>query len=74
LVIEDVIVDPPGKGEVKIRIAATAICHSDIHSFKREHGVPKLSAAGGHEVAGYVDELAEGIYRVWGYVWFKLYK
>jgi D-arabinose 1-dehydrogenase-like Zn-dependent alcohol dehydrogenase len=32
LVIEDVTLDPVGKGDVKIRIAACAICHSDIHS------------------------------------------
>ncbi len=36
LVIEEVTLEPPGKGEVKIRIAATAICHSDIHSIKGE--------------------------------------
>ena len=64
LVIEDVTMDPPGKGEVKIRIAATAICHSDIHSFKGEHGTPKLPAVGGHEVAGYVDEIGEGVTSV----------
>lgn len=34
LVIEEVTLDPPGKGEVKVRVAACAICHSDIHSFK----------------------------------------
>ncbi len=64
LEIEDVTMDPPGKGEVKVRIAATAICHSDIHSFKGEHGVPKLPAVGGHEVAGYVDEVGKDVTSV----------
>ena len=64
LVIEEVTMDSPGKGEVKVRIAATAICHSDIHSFKGEHGTPKLPAVGGHEVAGYVDEVGEGVTSV----------
>ena len=64
LVIEDVTMDSPGEGEVKVRIAATAICHSDIHSFKGEHGEPKLPAVGGHETAGYVDEVGEGVTSV----------
>jgi S-(hydroxymethyl)glutathione dehydrogenase / alcohol dehydrogenase len=64
LVIEDVTLDPPGKGEVKVRITATAICHSDVHSFKGEHGVAKLPAIGGHEVAGIVDEVGEGVTSV----------
>jgi S-(hydroxymethyl)glutathione dehydrogenase / alcohol dehydrogenase len=64
LTIEEVTLEPPGNGEVKIRIAATGICHSDIHSFKGEHGTPQLPAVGGHEVAGYVDELGEGVSSV----------
>jgi S-(hydroxymethyl)glutathione dehydrogenase / alcohol dehydrogenase len=64
LVIEEVTLDQALRGEVKIRIAATGICHSDIHSFKGEHGLPQLPAVGGHEVAGYVDELGEGVTSV----------
>jgi len=62
-VIEEVTLDPPnpGKGEVKIRVAATSICHSDVHSFLGEHGRPKLPAVGGHEVTGYVEEIGEGV-------------
>jgi S-(hydroxymethyl)glutathione dehydrogenase/alcohol dehydrogenase len=63
LVIEEVTLDPPepGKGEVKVRVAATSICHSDIHSFRGEHGTPKLPAVGGHEITGYVEEVGEGV-------------
>ena len=61
LVIEEVTLDPPGKGEVKVRVAACAICHSDIHSFKGEHGSPPLPAVGGHEVAGYVEKVGENV-------------
>jgi S-(hydroxymethyl)glutathione dehydrogenase/alcohol dehydrogenase len=60
LVVEDVDLAQPGKGDVKIRVAATAICHSDIHDWKGEMpgGVPFI---GGHETAGYVEEVGEGI-------------
>jgi len=61
LVIEEVDIDPPEKGEVKIRIGATAICHSDIHDLKGEHGQAVFPATGGHEVAGYVEEIGEGV-------------
>jgi S-(hydroxymethyl)glutathione dehydrogenase/alcohol dehydrogenase len=61
LVMEDVILEPPGKGEVTIRLAATAICHSDIHMIKGEHGPCPLPAVAGHESAGYVEEVGEGV-------------
>ncbi len=60
LVIEDVKLDPPGKGEVKIKLAATAVCHSDIHALTGD--LPgQLPIVAGHESSGYVDELGEGV-------------
>ncbi len=62
-VIEDIQIDPPGKGEVKVKLAATAICHSDIHMIKGElFGNPPIVA--GHESAGYVEKVGEGVTRV----------
>jgi len=61
VVIEEVTLDPPGKGEVKIKMAATAICHSDIHAMKGEHGNIQLPAVAGHEICGYVEEVGEGV-------------
>jgi S-(hydroxymethyl)glutathione dehydrogenase/alcohol dehydrogenase len=63
LVIEDIDISPPGKGEVKVRLAATAVCHSDIHVFRGELPFP-LPAVGGHESAGYIEEVGEGVTRV----------
>ena len=61
LVMEEVILEPPGKGEVTIRCAATAICHSDIHMIKGEHGPCQLPAVAGHETSGHVEEVGEGV-------------
>lgn len=61
LVIEDVTLDPPERGEVKIRMAAAAICHSDIHAIKGEHGDIQLPAVAGHEICGYVVEVGRGV-------------
>ena len=30
LVIEDIDIDPPQRGEIMVKLAACAICHSDI--------------------------------------------
>jgi S-(hydroxymethyl)glutathione dehydrogenase / alcohol dehydrogenase len=63
LVVEDIDIDPPKKGEVKVRIAATALCHSDIHMIRGELG-GKLPMVPGHESAGIVEELGEGVTTV----------
>ena len=60
LVIEEVNLEPPRKNEVKVKVAATALCHSDIHDFKGE--LPgKTPFVGGHETAGYIDTVGEGV-------------
>lgn len=60
LVIEEVDIDPPQKGEVKVRLAATAICHSDIHFIRGDFG-GNLPLVPGHESAGYIDEVGENV-------------
>ena len=54
--IEEVTLEPPKDNEVRVRVAAAAICHSDIHSIKGEHARGKLPGLPGHEVAGFVEE------------------
>ncbi len=58
--IEDVAIDPPQKGEVQVRLAATAICHSDIHSIRGDWGgeTPVIS---GHEAAGIIEQAGLGV-------------
>ena len=63
LVVEDVILDAPKYREVKVRVAATAICHSDIHALKGELG-PVFPVIGGHESAGYIEAVGEGVTSV----------
>ena len=63
LVIEEVDIAEPAEGEVKVKVASTAICHSDIHDMKGElpGETPFIS---GHETAGYVDKLGAGVTSV----------
>ncbi|MGD1118599.1 MAG: alcohol dehydrogenase catalytic domain-containing protein [Dehalococcoidales bacterium] len=61
LVVEDgVTVADPGKREVKVKVAATAVCHSDLHFITGE--IPsQLPGLAGHETAGHVVEVGEGV-------------
>lgn len=63
LVIEDVHIDPPQVGEIKIKVAACAICHSDIHAIKGSWG-GDLPLVAGHEAAGVVVEIGPEVDRV----------
>jgi len=53
--------DPrPGPGEVLVRVAACGVCHSDLHVVKGESPA-RLPVVPGHEMAGTVVELGEGV-------------
>ena len=60
LTIEEVELDPPKVGEVRVKIGAAGICRSDLHYMKNE-GVIATPAVLGHEGAGTVIELGEGV-------------
>ena len=63
LVIEDLELAPPRRGEVKVRMVATAICHSDVHAILGDWG-GELPVVVGHEAAGIVETLGDGVTRV----------
>jgi S-(hydroxymethyl)glutathione dehydrogenase / alcohol dehydrogenase len=63
LVIEEIDIVAPKKTEVKIKVGVVAICHSDIHDIKGE--LPGATPfVGGHEVAGYVDQIGPEVTAV----------
>ena len=62
-VVEEVELDPTRKGEVKVRLAATAVCHSDIHASQGDMA-DTVPFVGGHESAGYIEEVGEGVTSV----------
>ena len=63
LSIEQVHLAGPGPGEVSVRIAACAICHSDILFIEGAWG-GDLPAVFGHEAAGIVEEVGAGVGQV----------
>ena len=60
LVIEEITMRAPRSDEVRVKVAATAICHSDIHDMHGDFG-GSPPFVGGHETAGYVDEVGSDV-------------
>ncbi|WP_380787788.1 zinc-dependent alcohol dehydrogenase family protein [Sphingomonas sp. R86521] len=58
--IETLDLDPPGKGEVLVRIAAAGLCHSDLSVINGDRPRP-LPMALGHEAAGVVEALGADV-------------
>ncbi len=58
--VEDLELEGPGPGEILVRIEAAGVCHSDLSvvNGNRPRPVPMLL---GHEAAGLVEELGEGV-------------
>ena len=54
LTIETVTLDPPGPGEVLVRIGAAGLCHSDLSVINGDRPRP-MPMALGHEAAGVVE-------------------
>ena len=59
-VIEDLEQRPPAAGEVRVRIMACAVCHSDIHFAEGGWG-GTLPMVLGHEASGEVMEIGDGV-------------
>src|SRR5215210_512272 len=60
LAVEEVQLDSPRAGEVLVRFAASGVCHSDLHAALGIHPTP-LPAILGHEGAGVVEEVGDGV-------------
>jgi S-(hydroxymethyl)glutathione dehydrogenase / alcohol dehydrogenase len=60
LTLDDLEILPPRWGEVRVRLAATAICHSDIHYIQGEREAAPPFVVG-HESAGVVQAVGEGV-------------
>ena len=60
---DDVEVAEPGPGEVRVRTGASGVCHSDLSVVNGTLPLPTPIVLG-HEGAGIVDAVGEGVTRV----------
>ncbi|MDE1568343.1 zinc-dependent alcohol dehydrogenase family protein [Aquabacter sediminis] len=58
--IEEVELDPPGRDEVLVKIAAAGLCHSDLSVINGNRPRP-MPMAIGHEAAGIVAQVGAGV-------------
>ncbi len=58
--VRELDIEPPRAGEVLVRMEAVGICGTDLHSVKGEWSRPTPTVLG-HEGAGVVEEVGEGV-------------
>ena len=58
--IETVELDPPKRGEVLVKVGAAGVCRSDLH-FQKGEATIAIPAVLGHEGAGTVEAVGEGV-------------
>jgi S-(hydroxymethyl)glutathione dehydrogenase/alcohol dehydrogenase len=58
--IEELELDPPGSAQIRVRMLASGVCHSDLHVRDDEWDRPGPIVMG-HEGAGIVDALGPGV-------------
>ncbi|OEF28604.1 S-(hydroxymethyl)glutathione dehydrogenase/class III alcohol dehydrogenase [Vibrio rumoiensis] len=64
LKMETVDVMPPQKGEVRVRIVATGVCHTDAFTLSGDDPEGVFPAILGHEGGGIVESIGEGVTSV----------
>jgi alcohol dehydrogenase len=60
LTIQEVELEPPGQGEILVRMGAAGLCHSDLSVINGDRPRPTPMALG-HEAAGIVEALGPGV-------------
>jgi propanol-preferring alcohol dehydrogenase len=63
LILADLPVPEPGPGQIRLRVRACGVCHTDLHLVEGELDLPKLPVVPGHQIVGTVDTLGDGVTR-----------
>jgi len=53
----------PNPGEIRIKVSACGVCHTELDEIEGRTAPPRLPVVPGHEVVGRVDRLGEGASR-----------
>jgi len=64
LSIEEIEVDPPKAGEVRVKIEHTGVCHTDAYTLSGQDSEGAFPVVLGHEGAGIVESVGEGVTSV----------
>lgn len=61
LVLEEVSPPEPGPGEVRLRVAACGVCHTDLHVAEGDLPLRRSPVIPGHQIVGVVDRAGPGV-------------
>jgi S-(hydroxymethyl)glutathione dehydrogenase / alcohol dehydrogenase len=64
LEVTTVTIAPPQKGEVRVKMAYTALCHTDSFTLSGEDPEGLFPSVLGHEAAGVVESVGDGVTSV----------
>ena len=65
LIIEETAIPAPGPGQILVKIAATGVCHTDLHAVSGDWPVkPQPPFIPGHEGVGHVAAVGSGVKHV----------
>lgn len=64
LVCETITVDPPAAGEVRVKVIANALCHTDIYTLDGYDPEGLFPCILGHEAGAIVESVGEGVLSV----------
>jgi len=63
LALVDLPVPEPAPGEIRIKVSACAVCHTELDEIEGRTAPPRLPVVPGHQVIGVVDKLGAGAGR-----------
>jgi len=61
--LEEVPDPTPGPGQIRLRVRACGLCHTDLHTIEGELALPRLPIIPGHQIVGIVDQVGPGVTR-----------
>jgi len=64
LTLQEVPTPQPAAGEIRLKVHASGVCRTDIHVTEGDLPLRKSPLILGHQVAGVVDKVGEGVNRV----------
>lgn len=59
--LEEVATPEPGVGEIRIKVSACGVCHTELDEIEGRTPPPRLPIIPGHEVVGLVEKLGGGV-------------
>jgi len=62
--VTEIEVQPPKAGEIRIRVVANALCHTDIYTLEGHDPEGLFPCILGHEATGIVESIGEGVTSV----------